>query len=606
MWVLEQYPPTGLPAFACFRPAVLPPRALPASLVSPAFGAFLDTAALPLSALQAFPDVSRCAMQLLEAMPLSYDSEAERQAAVNATLSHFLGSPVRSLGVGPLSKTSRPATDGSLTLKLGANEVTIMTVEVKSEPGASGDPLFQLVAFSQQQASDERRTFGPTLPCAHPKLLVEVVGPLLRVSAFASLRPLAALCEPLTPFLHVVPVTNQPAYIARLIAALRALREAVTALQSEYTAASSQSPAPAAVGPELPYPLRSAAYSDVLHAGGGRLLWSATTERVAAGGGGGADQPPAPFPAGVRVLVKFAPHYGKNVHEAWAAAGLAPALHLTAKLPGGLTQVVMERLPCGGGGGWATLLERPEARTDAVAALAAAHAVPLPQGGRGAHGDCRPGNVLVRARGGGGAGFDVRFVDFDWAGRRRGDVPAAHEPRRGLARGRRVRRRADPGARHGPPARGAGPSVQRGRAGGGRLTPADGERERRSCHGGGRQRGNHRPPAVPRVRRRAGVQPGGRAAAGERGAPRLSQPCLPQPRWRLAFAWAPARRRLAHAAAAADGQRRERMARGEGRGGRGRALAQRPRHPQPGTGDEELGTRRPLGRSHTRGRPRRA
>lgn len=69
VWVLQQSPAVGSapPAFACFRSAVLllPPRVLPASLVGPAFGGFLDTAGLPLSTLNECPDESTCAVQLL-------------------------------------------------------------------------------------------------------------------------------------------------------------------------------------------------------------------------------------------------------------------------------------------------------------------------------------------------------------------------------------------------------------------------------------------------------------------------------------------------------------------------------------------------------------
>ncbi len=42
---------------------------------------------------------------------------------------------------------------------------------------------------------------------------------------------------------------------------------------------------------------------------------------------------------------------------------------------------------------------KPAAKRDVDAALAAAHALPLGEGGaRGAHGDLRPPNVLVRRR----------------------------------------------------------------------------------------------------------------------------------------------------------------------------------------------------------------
>jgi hypothetical protein len=134
-------------------------------------------------------------------------------------------------------------------------------------------------------------------------------------------------------------------------------------------------------------------------------------------------------PTARRVAVKLSRHgYGADVHAAWAAAGVAPALLHHAVLPGGLHMVVMELLDVAAG--WRVLrqlapAEQAAARGAALAALRRAHAAPLPGGGFGAHGDCRDVNVMVRlapaapaagTAAGAAPEWEVRFVDFDGAG----------------------------------------------------------------------------------------------------------------------------------------------------------------------------------------------
>jgi len=253
---------------------------------------------------------------------------------------------------------------------------------------------------------------------ACPALLLEVAGPLLRVSAAASLCANRVMSEPLTPFLHVLHVRDQPAYMARLLAALRALRATVDGLVAHYSARVAQLP-PASDGRTLqardarimlPYPLRDAAqFRDAELLCDDKLLFMATH-----------------VPSSTRVCVKFSRHaYGSGVHAAWAAAGCAPALLSHAQLPGGLHMVVIELLDFASG--WQVLCalprgaDRDAAHSAALVALRRAHAQPLPCGGRGAHGDCRAVNVMVR-RASAPVGdavdpaWDVRFVDFDGAG----------------------------------------------------------------------------------------------------------------------------------------------------------------------------------------------
>ncbi|KXZ41258.1 hypothetical protein GPECTOR_599g673 [Gonium pectorale] len=71
--------------------------------------------------------------------------------------------------------------------------------------------------------------------------------------------------------------------------------------------------------------------------------------------------------------------------------------------------------------GWKRLSDFPlPQRTAALKAavqqaLTMAHAVDVGEGRVAVHGDCRGPNIMVREERDGGA-FDVRFIDFDWAG----------------------------------------------------------------------------------------------------------------------------------------------------------------------------------------------
>ena len=418
VWAQLQAPKGGgLPLFYCFRPLVGPPDALPAALVSPVFGAFSDAAEVPLASLGGCEAESRVLENLLWFMPAPLGSEAKRQGLLNTALARFLDCDIAPRR---LDDESTAAADGiAMHTVPGACDVPLLIVEVKNEMGApSGDPYFQLQREYQMLWSEQER--AEALPAsARPALLLEVVGPCLRVSAAASLEPGRVLCEPLTPFLHFLHLRDQPRYMARLVATLRALRAAVASLRDYYQAAGAvRAVARGSVtAPQaqraLPYPLRD-------DGGGGRftaaallyqdrLLWSVTERRR----GDGSDDAP--------VCVKFSRHeYGAAVHAAWAAAGLAPALYECSVLPGGLRMVIMEHL-CPQEG-WCMLFEvsagaeRDAAKAAALAALAAAHAVPLPGGGRGGHGDCPPANTRVRAAPASPGGWEVRFIDFDGAG----------------------------------------------------------------------------------------------------------------------------------------------------------------------------------------------
>jgi hypothetical protein len=442
VWARYQFLPAGgEPAFACFRPLVGPPLALPAALVCPVFAAFLDDCEVPLASLGRCDLESSCAAQLLAEMPRCFRREHELQHTVNTILSRLLGHTVSAFR--PASD-SRSETGGGILVNIAGVECLLFVPEYKADVGTSGDPYMQLQRTYQLYLDAPERRSGALLArdCC-PAFALEVVGPLMRVSALASLRGNRVLCEPLTPFLHFLCVRDQPRYCERLVVMLRALRTAMGSLTAHYEEVLSQvgdgvPPAAAAAGGgrdarlALPHPLRDAArFTHVTHLCPDKLVYAAVDARH----------------AGNSVCVKFSRSgdYGADVHAAWARAGLAPELLSVDALPGGLRMVVMQLLPRTDGWCMLSKVSPPAARVAALAAalaaLCAAHALPLPAAAAdGVHGDCRACNVLVRRRRDGAkdteeatcpssphdhdhhtddcgaAEWDIRFVDFDWSG----------------------------------------------------------------------------------------------------------------------------------------------------------------------------------------------
>lgn len=415
---------SSLPPFACFRPPVKPPYALPAALMSPVFSTFLRTAAADLHEPGDCAAESAAVVRLVTLMPDVFDTEVARGHAFRGALREFLRLDLQPTQPDPDSSV---CTYGSCVHSI-AEARALLALEVDKLEFGTGDPYFQGQAYYYRywHSAEDFAADAPFSGDFRPALMLEVVGPLLRVSALASMPDGRVICEPLTPFLHLFAVSGQAEYMGRLVAVLRAVREAVSGLRTHYDNVAAAAAAAIAAGgvpprgllpppPAAPYPLRDASrFSDVHALAPGKLLYEATWWPHGRG-----DAP-------MRVCVKFTQAYGADVHARWASASLAPALHACEPLDGGpWCMVIMELMSPP----WCTLAalppqERAAARAVALQALAAAHALELPGGcGRAAHGDCRGVNVLVArpvaAPPDGPPAPDawfVRFLDFDWAG----------------------------------------------------------------------------------------------------------------------------------------------------------------------------------------------
>ena len=257
-----------------------------------------------------------------------------------------------------------------------------------------------------------------------PALLLELVGPSLRVSGLAFADQV--MCQPLTPAISLLTMAaldrEQMAAAAQAFVAVRCTVHAVRqsysdlqqkfpllqqpdALQQHYAARAQQ----LLLGQQmheglvprdlllqrLPYHLQVPCVNVQ------RLMPTKQLYVVACQN----HQPR---------LVKYTQSYGVDVHKVWAAAipAMAPPLFSCLRLPGGWWEVQMELLSTQDG--WLRLDEAPQHRPAAVRALRHAHRLVVDQNQYGVHGDARDVNVFVRLVHGGNV--DVRFVDFDWAG----------------------------------------------------------------------------------------------------------------------------------------------------------------------------------------------
>lgn len=423
------------PLFMCFRPGgggTPAAAALPVGLYAPELD---EVAAMFAEAMHVDGDGDgddplshedcQVAFDLCVSMSRAFLDKGKREQAFRDILAPYLDQAIRM--------------DGSIScyVDYGVDQlrVPVYLQVVKAEIGAQGDPYFegqrryQLHLLNEQLAPVVRHSVLPVL-------LLELVGPHLRVSALASPKDACVVCEPLTPYLHLFNMlSSQRSHmhcVARVLRALKRsialLQDACVQLQLPTTAAEAAAPArlgaagaaTAAVGLpggrdphlQLPYPLRpgSAGFRDVeaLWPGSDKLLYTATHVQ-----------------SGRQMLVKFAvvSEHATRVHAAWAEAGLAPQLIESRQLPCGLTMIVMEFLSPEDG--WKMFYslapERKQQLSDIILAkLEDAHAIDVGGGARAVHADMRQGNTMVRLRKDGSQQlvepYQVRFLDFDWAG----------------------------------------------------------------------------------------------------------------------------------------------------------------------------------------------
>ncbi|PNH12251.1 Reticulocyte-binding protein 2 a [Tetrabaena socialis] len=399
--------------FFCFRPESNDRVALPVALLDATLdelvGLFADAMGgrgEPLSQQDCW-----LAFRMCEAMADGFTDERERETAFTDLLAAYIGFPIKK---DHPNTSSNAETDGTILYHVPCQDrmlsLPVYIQEVKPEIGSS-DPYFQGQRYYQLYLTDESSAAALSRTVL-PVLFVELVGPHVRVSALASAEGAIVVCEPLTPFLHLFTMLNsQRHHMDRLARVFRALKQGVQRLlkqAAEATLATAPQPTdPAAAGREpylrLPYLLRpGSGFENVrLLKPNSQLLYEADY-------------------AGKRVVVKFTftQQHAVDVHEGWAAAGLAPVVFKRVSLACGLTMLVMELL--GRGDNWIVFydldLEAKQLLCPAVREkLARAHDTIIVHGQKTVHADLRQANVMVKQEQDGEL-CEVRFLDFDWSG----------------------------------------------------------------------------------------------------------------------------------------------------------------------------------------------
>ncbi|PNW88421.1 hypothetical protein CHLRE_01g028650v5 [Chlamydomonas reinhardtii] len=479
--------------------------ALPPELAFPAFGKFMDVLFEPPTR-----EDLKAAHSLCKMGSTVYPKESDLESAAHHNLAQHIGLCFEKASVRP--DRGRAQTDGVILIR-DPDEVPAMhrlaaLMEVKND-GGSGDSNFQGACYYGVFWGTRPGSPYKQNTCC-PALLLEVAGPMLRVSALYWAR--TVVIRPLTSMMNLLWMEDNEAYMLSVAQVMAAIKAGVTELVAFY-----QQPPPAlppAMPPGvdlLPYPLleSNGRYSNAVPEPIGRWVYRAdarrarrsnSTSSITSSGstGAGASTSCASSASDIsseRVVVRFVRRYSADAHRAWAAAGLAPALYAVRPLAGGWRLLEMELLSKeagwvnlaqlvvaaadaaaaaaaaahgGGGGGGATAAAAAEGRdgaswaaadgtipavaamqravASARAALDRAHAVQSARRGRGpgravvfAHGDVRPQNIMVRPQeggraglgagggsdesnadaGGGGVGgeeYDVRFLDFEFAG----------------------------------------------------------------------------------------------------------------------------------------------------------------------------------------------
>ena len=217
--------------------------------------------------------------------------------------------------------------------------------------------------------------------------------------------------------LNVLPLPHDTHQLLTLARVLDALRCAVRDLGDYYSRAqpaAATAPASAAAAGQpvlppvrhergecfLPYPLREGPrFSECVPLRGGSAVYRAVDGKT-----------------GRRVVAKCVfQAYGKDVHHAWAAKGVAPPLLELIDCPGGMQVAVMEE--CAVEEGWVALadLTGAEAEAGCRAAQEALQWVHQQAEG-GVHGDARVLNTLFNPRAAAAGHCAVRFIDFEVGG----------------------------------------------------------------------------------------------------------------------------------------------------------------------------------------------
>ncbi|PNW71056.1 hypothetical protein CHLRE_17g744697v5 [Chlamydomonas reinhardtii] len=429
----EQLDPVAGPLIQNWRPTQDKSSGLLPELAHPTFGEVVELLASDDEVDEAVLNV---ASQLCCIGADIYENEAQLTKSVQDLLQRFLADKAVTT-----IKSGFAGTNVSPSWALGdspKNPTNLFLIaEVKPGIGGTGDSHFQganyHMHFWRQRAQSSIFKYTRC-----PAFLLEVVGPHVRLSAVAWLNRVTIF--PLTPLLNLLPahpVTDcllMP--VARMLAALRAglrklAQDHATAAEHEVAQAGSAKAEDAkaeAVDAETEDAETEDAEAAEELAGlqeavalfEKKLPWPiAMDARYQAATARSLAAPNHTYRVGLAgddrghesvVAVKLCRRYSLATHQQWADLGLAPKILRSMPLPGGWLLVEMEWLSAPQ---WRPLSQLPEEELD-EAHCAVQQALERAHAATGmVHGDARPPNCLMRRD---KASWEVRFVDFEWAG----------------------------------------------------------------------------------------------------------------------------------------------------------------------------------------------
>jgi hypothetical protein len=136
-------------------------------------------------------------LSLCQNMSAAFDIEDKRTEAVQTLLQAYLGVEFNIVA----AKRGEQRPDLTITHSRLFDSLPLALCEVKNEPGQSGDSWLQSSLYYAHLIREQQGKHpGQALPW--PVLLMEVVGPLLRISALVFTT--RVVCEPFTPMLNLL------------------------------------------------------------------------------------------------------------------------------------------------------------------------------------------------------------------------------------------------------------------------------------------------------------------------------------------------------------------------------------------------------------------
>jgi len=167
-----------------------------------------------------------------------YKYEDTRRNEGNALLNAYLGFSIinDNPGTGKTDGTicwDMKSANNKSESRINFNKMVLLNIEYKNEiGGGNGDPFMQNVGYFVKWLSEckQQKSYGLYLP----SFLVSIVGPLIAVYGVVAYGQMIH-CDPLTPYIHLLPVIDDNYSWRTLGRSLRALKLSLPKLHQYYS-----------------------------------------------------------------------------------------------------------------------------------------------------------------------------------------------------------------------------------------------------------------------------------------------------------------------------------------------------------------------------------